>query len=177
MHIIQAALPQVVMQRDALGIASDLAIVVTGLAVIALAGVLILSVLEVRSAIRELRIGIRQNLGPVSDRARSISANVEFITDTLRDDVRHLTAAVNTLRTRLEQASDHMETRVEEFNALLETVQAEAEDLFLDTAAGVHGIRESARSITNARKGMRSRPDGPPDSDSVEPVGAPHAAQ
>ncbi len=44
-----------------------------------------------------------------------------------------------------------MEERIEEFNALMEVVQGEAEDIFIDTAATVRGVRESARSITAAR--------------------------
>jgi hypothetical protein len=44
-----------------------------------------------------------------------------------------------------------MEERIEEFNALMEVVQTEAEDLFLDTASTVRGVRAGARSIGSAR--------------------------
>lgn len=157
--MIQAALPQVVERRDALAMAADIAVVVTGLAVIALAVVLIVAVLEARDTLREVRIGVRQNLGPVSDRARVISDNVESITDTLRTEVGHLRSSVRTINDRLEQASDLMEDRIEEFNALLETVQSEAEDIFLDTAATVHGLREGARSIGRNGKNVHDSSD------------------
>jgi methyl-accepting chemotaxis protein len=119
-----------------------------------------------RSILRELRIGVRQNLGPVSDRARTISDNVESITDTLRTEVRHLRSSVRAINDRLEQASDHMEDRIEEFNALLEAVQAEAEDIFLDTAATVHGLREGARAIGRNGKQMQEPPETDPEDDS-----------
>jgi len=51
-----------------------------------------------------------------------------------------------------------MEDRIEEFNALMETVQGEAEEIFLDTAATVHGLREGARSITTPRKDLEESP-------------------
>ncbi len=150
MDMIQAALPQVVQQRDALAIAADVAVVLTGIAVVILGVVTVLTLLELRSAFREVRSGIRDNFGPVSKRARSISDNVEVITDRLRTDVAYLTDSVRALSDRLQQASNHMEDRIEEFNLLMETVQGEAEDIFLDTAATAHGIREGARSIANS---------------------------
>ncbi len=42
-----------------------------------------------------------------------------------------------------------MEERIEEFNALMEVVQGEAEDIFLDTASTVRGVRAGARSIAS----------------------------
>jgi hypothetical protein len=44
-----------------------------------------------------------------------------------------------------------MEERIEEFNALMEVVQGEAEDIFLGTASTVRGVREGARAIANPR--------------------------
>ena len=155
MDMIQAALPQAVESRDTLALAADAATVLMGLAVLVLVIVLVLVALEFRSTFRELRIGVRQNLGPVSDRARKISDNLEFITDAARADIRHLNRSVRALGDRLQQASDHMEERIEEFNALVEAVQVEAEELFFDTAASVHGIREGARAIGNHRNKLR----------------------
>ena len=40
-----------------------------------------------------------------------------------------------------------MEARIDDFNALMEVVQTEAEDIFLDTASTVRGVRQSARRI------------------------------
>jgi phage shock protein A len=81
---------------------------------------------------------------------------VEFITHALRTDVERLNTSVRALTDRLHQASDRMEERIEEFNALMEVVQGEAEDIFLDTAATVRGVREGARE--GARR-IRRRPE------------------
>jgi len=125
--------------------------VVVAVAVVLLALVTAVLLLRVGGAVREMRIGVRQNLGPVSDRARSISDNVEFITQALRSDVERLNASVEALTEGLQLASERMEERVEEFNALMEVVQSEAEDLFLDTASTVRGVRAGARAIGSAR--------------------------
>jgi len=150
---MQATLP-----RDGLSVASDVAIIVVAVAVVALALVAAATLLRVGGAVREMRIGVRQNLGPVSDRARSISDNVEFITQALRTDVERLNTSVKALTDRLQLASERMEERIEEFNALMEVVQNEAEDIFLDTASTVRGVRAGARSIGAASAAKRRTP-------------------
>lgn len=134
--------------RDGLAVAADVSMIVVAVAVIIMALVLVRVLLHLNRTLGEVRRGVSQNLGPVSDRARSISDNVEFITQALRTDVERLNASVKSLTGRLQQASDRMEERIEDFNALMEVVQSEAEDIFLDTAATVRGIREGAKSIT-----------------------------
>jgi len=138
-----------VLPRDGLSVASDVATVVVAVAIVVLALVATALMVRLRRAIEEMRIGVRQNLGPVSDRARGISDNVEFITQALRTDVERLNASVKALTDRLHLASDRMEERIEEFNALMEVVQGEAEDIFLDTASTVRGVRAGARSIAS----------------------------
>jgi hypothetical protein len=59
---------------------------------------------------------------------------------------------VKALTGRLHQASARMEERIEEFNALMEVVQSEAEEVFLDTAATVRGVREGARAMGRSRE-------------------------
>ena len=152
--------------RDPLSIAVDVAILLMALGVAILAVVGAAVVRRLDGQMRRMRRTLDVSLGPVSDRARSISDNVEFITDALRTDVQRLNASVKALTDRLHQASDRMEERVEEFNALMEVVQSEAEDIFLDTAATARGIREGARTIASgdarrARRGADEDPDGP----------------
>lgn len=153
---VAVALLQAPLPRDGLSVAADIAIVGVGVAVVILAIVGSFLLLRINGAVKEMRIGVRQNLGPVSDRARSISDNVEFITQALRTDVERLTASVKALTDRLQLASERMEERIEEFNALMEVVQGEAEDLFLDTASTVRGVRAGARSIGSGPR--RGRP-------------------
>jgi len=156
---VAVALLQAPLPRDGLSVAADIAIVGVGIAVVILAVVGSLLMLRINGAVREMRIGVRQNLGPVSDRARSISDNVEFITQALRTDVERLTASVKALTDRLQLASERMEERIEEFNALMEVVQGEAEDLFLDTASTMRGVRAGARSIGAGGRGRAPEGD------------------
>ena len=150
------ALPflQAPVARDGLSVAADVAIVIVAAAVVILVLVCTVLLFRIGGAVKEMRIGVRQNLGPVSDRARKISDNVEFITQSLRTDVERLNASVKGLTERLQLASERMEERIEEFNALMEVVQTEAEDLFLDTASTVRGVRAGARSIGRGPGGV-----------------------
>jgi hypothetical protein len=141
--LLQAASP-----AGAIAMASEVAEVVIALAVLVLAMLGSVLFFRLNSIIREIRASAKQNLGPVSDRARAISDNVEFITQALRSDVEQLHASVGALTDRLHLASERMEERIEEFNALMEVVQGEAEELFLDTASTVRGVREGARAIS-----------------------------
>ena len=131
---------------------ADIAIIVVGVAILTASVVLVLLALRVNATLKSLS----QNLGPVSDRARSISDNVEFITQALRTDVERLNASVKGLNDRLHQASGHMEQRIEEFNALMEVIQGEAEGAFIKTAAAVRGVKEGAQKLSKAAR-MKGR--------------------
>ena len=100
---------------------------------------------------------------PVLERAAGVADNVDAITRSLRDEARHLTGSVRALSDRLTQASTHMETRIDEFNALLEVVQAEAEEAFVKTAAAVRGVGAGARALERAREPARSALPGEED--------------
>ena len=105
---------------------------------------------------------------PVLERAASIADNVEHITGAVRGDVHRLTGSVRALSDRLAQASEHMETRIDEFNALLEVVQSEAEEVFLDTASAVRAVRASARALDPGRGAAGSaRAEGSVSSDGL----------
>lgn len=112
---------------------------------------------------------------PVLERAAGIADNVDDITRSLRDEARHLTGSVRALSDRLRQASTHMETRIDEFNALLEVAQAEAEETFLTTAAALRGVGAGARAFENRREAEPSAPslDGEASADAAHAEGRP----
>ncbi|MCA9738295.1 MAG: hypothetical protein KC645_11780, partial [Gemmatimonadetes bacterium] len=101
----------------------------------------------------------------VLERARGVTENVEAITRSLKDDVGSLTGSVEALTARLHQASDRMEERIEDFNALMEVVQEEAEDIFVGTASTVRGLRTGAAALTPASP---PPPVLPPDPSALE---------
>lgn len=137
-------------------VAATVAEIVIALAVVVLAGLGIATLLSVHRLLRDVRRTATLHLGPVADRARVISENLEFITQALRRDVEKVNASVEALTDRLHLASERMEERIEEFNALMEVVQGEAEEMFLETASTVRGVREGARTITER---AHERPD------------------
>ena len=142
-----------------LALLADLASVVIAAAMLILVLGAALLFARLNRAIDDLRTLARDNLRPVSDRARIISDNVEFITQALRSDVDRLNASVQSLSARLNQASARMEERIEDFNALMEVVQGEAEDLFLDTAATVRGVRAGAQRMSTRGPGASTPSD------------------
>jgi methyl-accepting chemotaxis protein len=152
-------LQNVVATGDGLAMAADIATIVVGVAIVVVAFAGVALARKMNRTLDGVRTAVGQNLGPVSERARVISDNVEFISQALRTDVERLNASVRALSDRLHQASDHMEERIEDFNALMEVVQEEAEGMFIDTAATVRGVREGAAAITRSVPAMAGEGD------------------
>jgi hypothetical protein len=183
MQVSAGALVQAV-PRDGLSVAADVAIVAAAVALVALAAVTGFFLLRLARVVSEIRVSVRQNLGPVSDRARAISDNVEFISQALRQDVERVHASVKSFTERLQLASDRMNERIEEFNALMEVVQEEAEDIFIDAASAVRGVKAGAQALASGRRAARepdrdpsvaARALGEPDGTEVEALAAEEA--
>ena len=138
--MIQAAVP-----RDGLSIAADVSLVIVAATIVLLALVVLALMLRTYRLLKE----VRQHIAPVTERTRGIAENVEHITRSLRDDVGRVSGSVEALTDRLKLASDRMEERIEDFNALMEVVQEEAEGAFIDTAAAVRGVRAGAASLSD----------------------------
>lgn len=132
-----------VVPRDGLETAADISLVI--LAVGSALALLAMTVLLLQ--IRKLLAGMQKQLQPVADRARAAAENVEYISAVVRTDIRKVNDSVTKITSHLNDASDHMEDRIAEFNALMQVVQGEAEDIFLDTAAAAHGVRAGARTL------------------------------
>ncbi len=153
------------------GLATAQAVATVILAVVALGvlvavGLLLLQLRRLTSSLKEVTRRMEVRAGPVVDRARSVAENVEFITTAVRTDVQKLNEAVARITQRLNQASDRMEERIEEFNALVKVLQEEAEEILLDTAATVRGVRAGSRALTDpGRQRPPSHDPAPADGD------------
>lgn len=147
-----------IVARDTLSTVVDLAVVVLVVA-------LVVAVLAVVGLILALRRGVlkvkdliaRLEKDPIVRRGQNVAENVEAITASLRKDVARLSSSVDHLTDRLDQASGRMEERVEDFNALLEVMQEEAEDIFVRTASRVRGVRAAAGSLTGGEERRERR--------------------
>ncbi len=115
---------------------------------------LLLVALALVLQVKKLLGSLQQHVQPVTDRARVAAENVEYISAMVREDVQSVRTSVSGLSERLKEASDRMEERVEEFNALMDVVQDEAESVLLDTAAVVRGVRAGAQTMGKGVAGV-----------------------
>ena len=97
---------------------------------------------------------LEKDAGPVLERAKSVAENVDFITAAIRTDVQKVNESVAQLNDRLRQASERMEERIQDFTALVEVLQSEAEELALDTAAAVRGVRAGTKALAEGKGGQ-----------------------
>lgn len=161
--------------RNGLETAADISLVI--LAVGSALALLAMTVLLLQ--IRKLLAGLQKHVQPVSDRARAAAENVEYISAVVRADIQKVHESVTKITDRLNDASDHMEDRIAEFNALMQVVQGEAEDIFLDTAAAAHGVRAGARTLSvgaAAQDEDQGSPTELAESDTPEEADQEHAA-
>ena len=142
---LQAADTVVMLQaRDALG---TTALVASLLVLAMFLVVLVILVVELRKVHVTLKVfstHLQKRLDPILDRGLEVSANMEFISSAVRMDVQRVSESVRSLSDRLQGASDRMEERIQDFNALMEVVQTEAEDVFIGSAAAARGVRAGA---------------------------------
>lgn len=90
---------------------------------------------------------INDRSSPLFEHARNVVNNLDYVSTAVRADVERLQSTVADAQTRLLRATDLAEQRVNQFNALLEVVQDEAEDLFIDTASTIRGVKAGVRAI------------------------------
>jgi uncharacterized protein YoxC len=98
--------------------------------------------------VRELLDRVYADITPLTRHASSIADNLDYITTSIRNDVQQVNATIASANRRLSQAVELTETRLNEFNALLQVVQQEAEQAFVSTAAAVHGVRTGAATLS-----------------------------
>jgi hypothetical protein len=123
--------------------------------------IVLLQLRKLGRAIGSVAQGLEKDAAPVMVRVRSVAENVDFITMAVRTDIQKLNASVASLNDRLLEASVRMEERIQDFTALVEVLQSEAEDLALDTAAAVRGVRAGTRSLAGEGGASPVASEGP----------------
>lgn len=96
---------------------------------------------------RELLDKVYADINPLTRHASNIADNVDYVTTSIRNDMQQVNATIASANRRLNQAVLLTETRLNEFNALLQVVQQEAEQAFVSTAAVVRGVRTGAATF------------------------------
>lgn len=102
--------------------------------------------------INKLLDRIYGDINPIMRHASTIADNIDYITTSIRADVQQINATIAAANARLQDAVTVTERRLGDFNALLQVVQEEAEQMFVSTASAVRGVRTSAAAL--------SEPDG-----------------
>lgn len=105
-------------------------------------------------SVGEVTNRLEKDAGPILERAKSVAENVDFITAAVRTDIQKVNESVAQLNDRLKQASERMEERIQDFTALVEVLQSEAEELALDTAAAVRGVRAGTKALAEGNGGQ-----------------------
>jgi len=84
------------------------------------------------------------DVNPIMRHASTIADNVNYVTTAVRVDVQQVSRTVATANERLQEAVRTAQERLNEFNALMDVVQREAEGAFVTTASALRGVKEGA---------------------------------
>lgn len=125
------------------------------LVLLAIAIAAIPALLSVRRSYRkvnELVERLHRDVSPLVRHASAIADDVNYITSSIREDVQRINATIASANQKLHEGVEATGERLREFNALLEVVQEEAEELFVNTASAVRGVRGGAAAF-RARRG------------------------
>ncbi len=133
-------------------ILSRIAIIFVALVLIVVSVVLILAVLRLVRLVRELPERLRPQVEPLLGHATSIVGSVDQMTTAVRDDLPMLRQTVADANLRVRRITALAEQRVHEMSAFLTVMQEEAEDLFVDTASTVRGVRASREALARSRE-------------------------
>ncbi len=140
----------------------------TSIAILVLAVALVPAAWNFRKSyakVSDLLDKVYGDINPLMRHASAIADNVDYITTSVRTDVQQVHATIAAANQRLQQAMAITEQRLNEFNALLDVVQQEAESMFVATASTVRGVRTGAAALHTA------------DDDDLAPLGAQAASE
>jgi hypothetical protein len=141
---------QRVVERDTLDTIAVVASIATTLALLVLALVaarVLWSFRSTHTKVNALVERLQNDVAPLIRHANAIADNVNFLTTSIRSDIQKVNNTIDSANDRVKRALTVAERRLNEFNALLAVVQAEAEGVFVSTASTVRGVRRGAASF------------------------------
>ena len=149
--LIQTPTPRVAWWASTL---ADIATIVIAVALIIVAVALVPGMFSAGKIYRRLDRLIERlhdDTTPILLHARDIADNLNYISASIRTDVEELKTTMRSTQRSLTEAAEGTERRINEFNALLEVVQEEAERLFIDTASTIRGVKIGADALHRPR--------------------------
>ena len=162
---LQGALPDTIVTINAeppAGIFDRISGIASGLMSIAL---LVLTVFLVPAAynfrksykrVNQLLDSLSADINPIVTHANTISDNLNYVTTSIRVDIQQVNRTIAEANARMMEALELSERRINDFNALIEVVQREAEGAFVTTASTLRGVRAGAVAF---QQGKLSRTD------------------
>lgn len=127
---------------------ADMATIVIALAIIVVGFVAIYGAMKVRGMIRR----IRGDFDPALRNLTAVSEQAKAISGTLRKNVEELSGTVSQTNDKVRRATEAVEARLGELNALVGVMQGEAEELFVRTASAVRGVQVGAGALAGRRR-------------------------
>ena len=100
--------------------------------------------------ISDLLDRVYADVNPITKHAHNIADNVDYISTSIRVDVQQVNRTIASANEKLQQAVAMTEQRLNDFNAFLQVVQSEAEDVFVASASTLHGMRSGAAAYREA---------------------------
>ncbi len=113
-----------------------ISLIVIALSFMVMGGVVLVAALVIRSKLRALQ----SQLAKVSDDAKSVTTK-------LKNELSGFVDISSETREKLRDALDIVQTRLQDLDALVEVLQAEAEETALDAAAFLRTVRGSRRML------------------------------
>ena len=118
--------------------------------------------------INEMLERVYGDVTPLMRHASSIADNVDYVTTAIRGDVERVSRVIRGAEESLQRAVELAQRRLNDFNALLDVVQEEAENVFLTTASTVRGVRSGAEVLRGGRAATRDGADDAAEEDEAE---------
>ena len=92
---------------------------------------------------------IEADVMPLTKHAHSIADNLDYISTAIRADLGMIQDTLRSANQTIRGAVGTTEQKINDFNALLDVVQGEAEGLFVTTAATVRGVKTGASHLVS----------------------------
>lgn len=100
------------------------------------------------------------DVAPLVRSASIVTEDAREIVAIVKGDVRQVQQTVAAANARLLKAVKEAEARLDEFNALIEVVQEEAESAFVSTASAAYGVRTGLAQVFDNREDFEDGDDG-----------------
>jgi len=143
---------------------ADLALIIIALAMIAISLGLIAAAWHSRKIygkIHGLLALVHADLQPIIGHAAEVAGDVRKMSASMRSELEQLHVALGSTRSRINEVTGAAEHRMRRFNNLLDMVQEEAEDLFVETAATLRGVKVGARALREGTDDPEWSPSDP----------------